>query len=235
MKKGVFTLLLIVLMVIPEALFSQSSQTYNSNYQPLPLVKRLSYENFRNIKLLHAAVMNFGEGQSQIEKLVDQYSEASALYFQNRIEEAAAKFSENEREILKTAQNLARKYRQNTETLFQKGIKMNVKNELQRSLKGDKENPYSSKFLNNAKFAVHKANDYYDRFINAQTASPRPLITAIYYYRQAKKNVFKMIRNTEFSEDKSKNKEIIESHLQGYEKDMKDNDNKVHKSREKEN
>jgi predicted transposase len=235
MKKGVLTLLLMTLMVLPEALLSQSSQTYNSNYQPLPLVKRLSYENFRNIKLLHAAVINFGEGQSQIEKLVDQYSEASALYFQNKIEEAAAKFSENEREILKTAQNLARKYRQDAETLFQKGIKMNVKNELKRSLQGDEENPYTNKYLDNAKFAVHKANDYYDRYINARTASPRPLITAIYYYRQAKKNVFNMIKNMEFSDDESKNKEIIESHLQGFEKDMVDNNNRVFKSREKEN
>jgi hypothetical protein len=213
-------------IVIPA--FAQEKQ-FNQLYRPLPVVKRLSYENFKNIKLLQSAIMNFGEGESEVERLIDQYAEASALYFQNRIEEAASKFSENERNILKTAQRIAKKYKEDTEALLIQAIKLNVKTSLQRALKGQKRNEVADKLLANGQFGVQKANDYYDRYKDAVTAPPTELVSSIYYYRRAKENLFLMYEASDMDSQEKKN--FFEQHK----KDIDDNNNRVHQSKQKQN
>jgi hypothetical protein len=245
MAKGFQTTILALALLIPAL---SGAQSYNNYYKPKSLIKRLSYENFRNIKMLQAAIYNYGSGESEVEELVDQYAEASALYFQNKITEAAEKFQENERNILKVAQKLAKIYRKDTDRIFTEAVKTNVRNTLKLRMRGHNEsNQYADKYLSTAKYAFNKATDYYDRYINAKTANPRHLVTAIYYYRQAKENVFNMIRSSKYvfpkkgaTEEmrKAKRKEnqtIIDKELKQYKKDMDDNQNRRSEYAEKKN
>ena len=202
---------------------------YNDLYKPLPLVKRLSYENFKNIKLLQTAIINFGGGEGEIERLIDQYADASALYFQNRIEESANKFSENERAILKVSKDLAGKYKTDSEALLINAIKLNIKTSIQRSLKGKKRNESADKFLRNAQFGVQKGNDYYVRYKDASTAPPGELISSIYYFRRAKENIFLMYEASDI--DESEKRAFLEQHK----KDIDDNNNTIYQSKEKSN
>lgn len=161
-------------------------------YQSLPVVKRLSYENFRNLKLLQAGIENYGGGEAEIQKLVDQYADASALYFQNKVTDAAVAFLKNEAEILETSKKLSTIYKKDSEQLLNGALKVNIKKSLREAMQGKKDDPLSDKFIQNAQFAVQKGNDYYDRYANAKQASPRELVNAIYYYRRAKENIFQM-------------------------------------------
>ncbi len=225
-----------MMLALAAPVMSQYRSTYDPLYgppsrksQPVQTVKRLSYQNFKYIKLLQAAVMNYGGGEAELTRLVDQYAEASALYFQNKVEAAADKFMENEKEILKVAQKLAKKYRDDSDRLLNMGLKMNIKQSLKRGLKGEKRNAVADKFLSNAKFGVQKANDYYDRYIKATTASPRGLVMAIYYYRRSKENIFQMIKALEMDNDRKK--DLLEKHK----KDIEDNKNRIYTSMQKEN
>lgn len=161
-------------------------------YQPLPVVKRLSYENFRNMKLLQAAIQNYGGGDSETDRLIDGYSEASALYFENRINEASAAFIRNETAIFESARNLSGIYRRNTEQLVSGALKIGIKKSMRDAVEGRRYEPLSDKFITNAQYALQQANDYYDRFAKAKSANPRELITAIYYYRRAQESIFQM-------------------------------------------
>ncbi len=196
---------------------------------PQLTVKRLSYENFRNLKLMQAAVLNYGGGEAEIDRLVDQYSEASALYFQNRVPEAADKFVENEKAMLKVSQELAKKYKEDSEKLLNDAMKMSIRDTLEKGLEGKKPDQYAEKYLDSAKFSVQKANDYFDRYINATSASARPLLTAIYYYRRAKENAFVVFDNIDM--DPKEKKQLMDQ----YKRDIEDNKNRVYVSREKQN
>ncbi|HOO71374.1 MAG TPA: hypothetical protein PK926_06400 [Spirochaetota bacterium] len=228
LKKFRIYLAFIISIFIFVPSFAQDKQ-FNQLYKPLPLIKRLSYENFKNIKLLQSAIMNYGGGESEVEQLIDQYAEASALYFQNRIDDAANKFSENERGILKVAQNLAKKYKDDSESLLIQAIKLNIKTSLRRSLNGEKRNEVADKLLANAQFGVQKGNDFYDRYKAAHTAPPSELVSSIYYYRRAKENLFLMYEVTDL--DPQEKKSFFDQHK----KDIEDNNNRIYKSREKEN
>lgn len=229
MIKG-FRLIIVTILTIlfVTAGFSQNKK-YNALYRPLPLAKRLSYENFKNIKLLQSAILNYGGGESEIEKLIDQYAEASALYFQSKFEQSASKFSENKREILEAAKNLAKKYRTDSEKLLIDSIKLNIKTSLKDSLKGEKKNRTAENLLRNAQYGVQKANDFYDRYINSTNAPPYELVKAIYYYREAKKHIFMMYESLKIDEDQKKN--FFENHK----RDIDDNSNRIHRSMEKKN
>jgi len=230
MGKKVRFFMAIVFSVITISSVSAQSAKYNplygppkSRFLPIPVCRRLSYENFRNIKLLTSAIMNFGKGDSGIDSLVDEYAEASALYFQGRYNDSAKLFLKNEKAILKVAQNLAKNYRKESEKFLIKGIKLTVKRRIKSTLKGRKGKrniAVVEKYLNRGKFGINKANDYFVRFINASKASPIGLITGIYYYRKAKKSLFTVFKlqlsPKEWEDFKERNK-----------KAMQDNDNKI--------
>ena len=234
MRKGFRILIGAVLFTVAFSGYarSQSGSSYlygpPKKYKPVPLVKRLSYENFKHIKLMTTAIINFGGGEAEIDKLIDNYAEASALYFQNKYEESAESFLVNEKKIFSTAKTLARKYYQTSDKLLKESIKLNIKKDLKSALKGDKSNSMARKYLNNARFAVQRGNDIWVRFKDARLASPRELITAIYYFRRAKENMIAM-HSLQLDEESKK------KFLEKYKKDVDDNKNKVYKSKVKQN
>ena len=62
--------------------------------------------------------MNYGGGEAEIQRLIDQYADATALYFEDKVEESAEKFSENEREIFKIAKKIVTDYNKDTSRFF---------------------------------------------------------------------------------------------------------------------
>ena len=228
-KRIFFGIIICVFLSIPYS-YSQSSgdATQPHRYEPESLVKRLSYENFKNIKMMTAAIVNYGGGEEMIDKLIDGYAEASALYFQNKYEESAENFLKNEKEIFEVSKKIVKKYNEDSEKLLNDTIKLSIKKEIKEAMKGDSSNDTTTKFLNGARFAVQRGNDIYYRYKDATIASPRELISAIYYYRRAKESIFLLHEYT--LNDKAK-KEFFDK----YKKDVEDNKNKVFKSKEKQN
>ncbi|MCP4131524.1 MAG: hypothetical protein GY754_11145 [bacterium] len=230
MRKGFRILMSCLLVVLFIASVNAQEENkvkkiYNEDYDVLPMVKRLSYENFRNIKLLQTAIYNYEDnGKDAIEALVDQYAEASALYFQNRIVEAANKFTENEKAIKKAAKSVATKFKKRTNTLVQETIKMNIKHSIKKSLRGEKENKVVTKYLKNASHGSSKANDLYVR---------SRFISSIYYYRRAKENAFAVYSVMEFDKDEKKNQAEKDKLMEPYKKDVVDNRNKIYRVKEK--
>ena len=161
----------------------EPKKTFNELYQPLPVILRLSYENFRNIKLLNSAIINFGGGEDEFDKLVDEYAEASSLYFRNEYVLSANKFTENEKNIVQTANSVAKKYREITEVLQEKTIKMKVRASFRLSLSGKKVNthPASDDAIRDGGFSLTRANDL--------LARSRP-VESILFYRRAKDKYF---------------------------------------------
>jgi len=234
MRKGMLFAVMFVLSLSPSLSAQTYSYDYSPLYGPLPLnplsvARRLSYENFRSIKLLHAAIMNFGGGEAEVNKLVDQYAEASALYFQNRIKESAEAFTRNQIEILNTAKRLALKYKEDTAALLTDSIKLNFKNKFKKNFQEIRQGEASAdKYLENAQWSVSRANDFYDRFKDAKAAPSLGLINAVYYFRATKENLFNMVKVLNM--DKAQKDE----YLAKYKKDLVDNNNKVYESKEKE-
>jgi hypothetical protein len=234
MRKATLFIIMLGLSLISSAFAQSYKYDYSPSYGPLPpnplsVARRLSYENFRDIKLLHTAIMNFGGGEAEINKLIDQYAEASALYFQNRIKESADAFKKNQIEILNTSKRIALKYKDDTTLLLTDGIKLNIKNKItKKGFKKISESDISSdKYLENAQWGVAKANDYHDRYKDAKAVSSLNLITAIYYFRGAKENIFNMIKVQDM--DKARKDELLAK----YKKEMEDNKNRVYESKEK--
>lgn len=236
MRKGTSLIMSCCVALIMSSAFAQSYKYDNHpSYGPVPpnpvsIAKRLSYENYRSIKLLNNAILNYGGGEAEIDKLIDQYAEASALYFQNRVNESAEAFKKNQVDIMNTAKQLSVKYKDDTTLLLVDSTKMATRTRLKLQLRGggsaDKF-PFE-KYLEHAQFAVSKANDYYDRYKDAKAVSALELINAIYYYRTAKENLIQMFRTMEM--DKAKKDEILAK----YKKDIDDNMNKVYESKVKE-
>ena len=210
--KSFLTLSLFVLLFTPLYAETEPQQEFNTLYQPSAVVLRLSYDNFKNIKLLHAAIMNYGGGESEFDKLVDTYAEASAMYFQNKIIEAANIFTKNEKEIQEVSQKIASIYKSETDQLHIDVIKMNIKYKIKASLKGDKINDSADTAVSGASEGIQKANDLYVR--------SKP-IEAIYFFRRAKEQCFKLYS-------------VLEVPLpEKFKKDHADNLNKVFESKNK--
>ena len=235
MAKGFRFISIFIIPILFISIINGQERNYNSHIKPISLIKRLSYENFKSIKLLQTAIHNYGGGEAEVDRLVDQYSEASALYFQNKYNESANLFTQNSREILKVSQSLAKKYRTDTEVLVKKGLKFNIKNELKNSIKGKKTNKVAEKFLSSARFAYSKAQNLYDGFINTKNAPPQRLIDAIYYFRRAKESVLLMFQYSQMNPDGAKDEEMKRQMMEQYKKDIQDNKNKIFKTREKKN
>ena len=104
-----------------------SEREFNPLYRPISVITRLSYDNFKKIKLLHTAILNYGGGKAEFDRLVDAYAEASALYFQNKMIESANLFTKNGKDVDQVATKLAKRYKDETEKLHTEIIKMNVK------------------------------------------------------------------------------------------------------------
>lgn len=188
MGRGVLILLLLNAFCISTVSYAQQAEpkkTFNELYQPLPVILRLSYENFKNIKLLNAAIVNFGGGEEEFDKLVDEYAEASSLYFRNEYILSANKFTENEKNIALVAEKLAKKYKEITEAINDKTIKMKVKADFRFSLMGRKADLHEGieDAIRNGGFSLTKANDLFAR---------ARYIDAIYYYRRSKEYNFKV-------------------------------------------
>ncbi|MDY6933022.1 MAG: hypothetical protein SVZ03_02210 [Spirochaetota bacterium] len=210
-------LFFITVIFIPlksHAQIETTNREFNPLYKPISVIMRLSYDNFKKIKLMHTSIMNYGGGKEEFDKLVDAFAEASALYFQNKLVESANLFTKNGKDIDGVAAKLAKTYKDETERLHSEIIKMNVKYNIKNSLKGEKPNPTATAAVRGASFGINKANDYYVR--------SRP-IDAITYYRRAKSKCFELY-------------EILEVPLpERFKKDILDNHNKVYISKEKEN
>ena len=230
--------------------YSQTEEKkYNQQYNPVSLIKRLSYENFKNIKLLRAAIINYGGGEAELQKLIDQYAEATALYFEDKVEISAEKFTENERDIFRIAKKIAADYSKDSAQFLNKGIKRNVQISIQQELDGKKRDAVMEKYLDNAKFAQKKANSILEDYkysTDKNTGSAQKLVTSIYYFRLAKQNLFQMyqvyVEPMQLDPDRKKDKEmkeqlldkiIKEDYKADYKKDIQDNKNKIYTSMEK--
>lgn len=227
----------------------EGEKQYNTQYNPTSVVKRLSYENFKNIKLLRAAILNYGGGDAEVQKLIDQYADATALYFQDKTEEAAGKFTENEREIFKVAKKIAGDYHKDSSAFLNKGIKRNIQVNIERDVDGKGRDAVMDKYLDNAKISLKKGSAIYDDYKytgDKSTGSAKRLITSIYYYRMAKQNLFMMyqahVDSMKLDPDKKKDQEmkdqmfdrlVKEDYKADYKKDMQDNKNKVYVAMEK--
>jgi len=232
--------------------YSQTEEKkYNQQYNPVSLVKRLSYENFKNIKLLRVAIMNYGGGEAEVQKLVEQYAEATALYFEDKVEESASKFSENEREIFRIAKKLATDYSNDSSKFLTKGIKRYIQISIQQDVDGTGKdvNAVMGKYLDNAKASQKRASSILEdyKYTNEKNStSAKRLVTSIYYYRLTKENLLLMyqiyVESMKLDSDKKKDREmkdqlfdkmIREDFKDDYKKDMQDNKNKVYTSMEK--
>ena len=210
-----FTLfaLCIAAYTLPVAQENQEKQ-FNPLYDPEAVIQRLSYDNFKNIKLLRTAIYNFGSGEQEFNSLVDTYAEASALYFRNEMIASANLFTKNEKDIKEVAMRLAKLYKEQSEKLHVQVIKMGVRHSLKASIEQTKPNPSVDPLISNASYGIKMANDYLVR--------SKP-IDAIDYFRRAKENCFKVyqVLGEELPEE--------------YKKDIVDNQNKIYIAKEKKN
>lgn len=210
--KSFLSLSMFVLLIAPLYAEIEPQKEFNELYDPMAVVQRLSYDNFKSIKLLHAAIMNYGGGEAEFDKLVDTYSMASALYFQNKIIESANMFSRNEKEIQEVSQKIATIYKNETDQLHIDIIKMNVKYKIKASLQGEKIKEGADKAVFGASEGIQKANDFYVR--------SKP-IESIYFFRRAKEQCFKLYS-------------VLQVPLPDkFKKDQIDNQNKVFESKNK--
>lgn len=203
-------------MTFATALGAQSAEQnkeFNPLYNPLQVIQRLSYDNFKNIKLLHTAIINFGGGESEFDRLVSDYAEATSYYFRGSLVESANLFTKNEKDIQAVGMKLAQKFKEDSEALHREIIKQHVKTNVKLSLKGEKTDPTAELLVSNGAFGVNKANDFLER--------SRP-VDAIYYFRRAKESCFKYYEYT---------KQPIPDQ---YKKDVVDAQNKIYTSKEKE-
>jgi hypothetical protein len=152
-------------------------------YDPLPIVLRLSYENFKNIKLLYSAIINYGGGEDEFDKLVEEYAEASGLYFRSDFVESAVKFMINEKRILQIATRMANKYKEETNKIHNDVIKVKTKTavKMYMSKKNISLHPQVESAISEASYTFTKGNDYLVR--------SKP-VDSIFYYRRAKDRYF---------------------------------------------
>jgi hypothetical protein len=205
-------------------------------YEPLPTVLKLSYENFKYIKLLHTAIMNFGGGEDEFDKLVDEYAEASALYFRQNYIESAVKFMINERKIYKLAMKIAKKYQEETNKINNEVIKLRTKTAFKMVL--SKKNITIHQGVDSAisdgAYTLAKGND--------KILSYRP-VDAILLYRRAKERFFNVYAVIEYQYKTMAGKAQSRSDMryfdkeseryflpERYSRDVADNQNRIYDS-----
>ncbi|MBN2403268.1 MAG: hypothetical protein JXN64_12830 [Spirochaetes bacterium] len=189
------------------AQFEQVKKEFDPLYHATDVVMQLSYDNFKRIKLLHSAIMNYGGGKEEFDRVVDTYAEASALYFQNKTIESANLFTKNKKDIDEIAARIAKVYKNDTDKLHTNIIKMHVKYNVKMSIKGERVNPQSETALRGASGGVQLANDYLDR---------SRYVEAITYFRRAKENCFLVYKVLEVPLPEEFNKDIVDNKNQIY-------------------
>lgn len=255
MVKGFRVILFVLLaVVITVPVYTQGranipEKEFNKLYKPISLALRLSYENYKNIKLLHTAIINFGGGEAELDKLIDDYAEASALFFSKSYIESSNRFTKNEKEIQDIAIKLAKKYKSDTENLYKKLLKMKIKTNLRVSMRerssgsawhrSVKETYWATmdSIIQGGAHSLRRANDLEVR--------ARP-IDAIYYYRRSKETLFKafklstdhfsfLSRDAQNKDDKDFYLELVEKYRfpENFKKDDIDNQNKIYEIKEK--
>lgn len=225
MAKG-FRNILVIIFLLTMSLQINAQYEPSGSYQPKSVARRLSYENFRNIRMLTTAIMNYGGGKAEFNRLVDSYSEASSLYFSNELEKSVKVYRKNELDIRKTAMAIARKYKQDVDRLHKELIKFDVKKRIQLQLTKEKVFMPAQKILGQSSSSKIKANDLFERTLP---------IKSIYSFRRAKEDIlfyYKiMLERSKTDEEKKQLQSILDSHK----KDMVDNKNKVYVSKQKQN
>ncbi len=199
-----------------------AQDTPSGGFLPEDVIIRLSYENFKNLKLLSAAIMNFGGGESEFKALVQTYAKATSLYFQKDDQAAAKEFQKNEADIKKSGMDLAAKYKERAAQIQIEIIEYNVKTRIDAELKGERIPAPAEKLLTQAIEAMRFANDLNDR--------ERP-VEAIDYYRIAKTKSFEYYEVMATYDKNLKINEIKEK----YERDIKDDQGQIYTSKEKKN
>jgi hypothetical protein len=202
---------------------SSAGDKANPLYDPVSVVLRLSYDNFKNIKLLMTAIINYGGGQAEFDRLVDGYAEASSLYFSRDYKRAADVFVKNEKDIREVAIKLAEKYKADSEALNKEMISHNVKLRVKASVDGKKTNEAmltAEKLIGESSEAIAKGNDYLVR--------TRP-VQAVQLYRRSKEQSILYYQAMGIKEINGQ--KISER----FEREIADNKNKVFVSKEKKN
>jgi len=201
----------------------QSSEKINPLYDPVPVVLRLSYDNFKSIKLLYTAIVNYGGGQAEFDRLVDGYAEASALYFSHEYRKAADAFTKNEKDIREVAVKLSAKYKDDTTALNKAIISHNVKLRVRHSVDGKKTTEAmltADKLIGLSSESLAKGNDFDVRV--------RP-VQAIQLYRRSKDQsiqYYKVLGVKEVDGQKIDDR---------FEREKADNINKIYVAKEKKN
>lgn len=239
--KKVIILVTLVLSLLSFTAFAQEGLPDSESKE---VIQRLSYENFRDIKLLMTAIHNYGGGEEEFSTLVDSYSEASALYFSKEYEKSAKMFQENEKHIREVATKLAETYKKDSEELQKEIIKKNVKTRIKKELNGEKANPSQEKYLNQSASAVILANDYYERSrpiqaIELYRLSNEKLVNYLYLEAsELPQETIDECRKDMYTYDQCIKKAKNEARSkvdEEYDKVIKDYNNEVYESKEKEN
>ena len=195
----------------------------NPLYEPVAVVQRLSYDNFKNIKLITVAVMNYGGGEAEFNRLVEGYADATSLYFSHDYKKAADAFTRNEKDIKEVSMKLAAKYKQDSEGLNKEIIKRSVSTRVMKSVKGEKlsdADQTSEKLISQAAESIAKANDAYVRV--------RP-VSAIGLYRRAKE--YCILYYDVLGIKEANGQKLADR----FERDKADTKNKIYVSKEKKN
>ena len=217
----------IMFLAVCAPLFAQEDpdikDASNPLYEPVAVVQRLSYDNFKNIKLLTVAIINYGGGEAEFNRLVDSYADASALYFSRDYKKAADAFTKNEKEIQEVALKLSAKYKQDAEALNNEVIKHSVRTRIMKSVQGTKASDAdlaAEKLMTQASESIGKANDLHVRVRPAQ---------AIAQYRRGKEQCIQYYETLGI-------KELNGQKLSDrFERDRKDVKNKIYVAKEKKN
>lgn len=176
------------------------------------LARQLSFENYSKIRMLRSAIVNYS-GQSAFESIINNYSDASSLYFSRDFIGAANLFVQNDKDINEAASNLCKIYDKDTLSLINSTSNDLIKPKLIQNIK-DKEpaDPNLKHVLNMASSAMQKARD--------QNSWGRP-IDAIYYYRLAKKICFRYYMDLKVALPEKYNKDKADSKDEVFEEKQK--------------
>ena len=212
MKKHFLPIIMLGLFVYTSPSLAQFTPSGSSS--PKAVVKRFEKENFRDIKLLYIAMMNYGGGEGEFSRLVSGYAEASGKYFSREYDESAKAFKKNAQEINDSGMTIATKYKDRTVELQKEVIELNVKIRIKNSLDNKKEDQVLEKIVHESSESLIKANDFFQR---------KKPVEAIRLYRRCKEKCILFMDTVKEELDES------------FDRDRKDNKGQVYVSKEKEN